>query len=603
MANLSQKKREEMLAFLERLKQQHSDDESLIALNEIENELVAKKYGLVWEEHKENVDSMMQSQIPVFTEVGQREITGNADDPYYNFLLEGDNLHSLRLLEKTHKGKIDVIYIDPPYNTGNKDFRYEDAFVDKNDGFKHSKWLSFMSSRLRIAHSLLSSKGVIFISIDDNEQAPLRMLCDEIFGEECFVANISWQRTYSMRNDVKGIAAEVEYILVYGKLPDWQPRKLARTEKMDSKYKNPDNDPRGAWRNIVASAPNASTHQGMVYAIQNPLTGEYAYPPQGRCWALGQEFMLNAMNQWADYELRDISDNEERARVCGVSVDDVRKDVCAIVLKENLDTASEKAKQIMEGVLPEFYFSKKGLGTLSRKAYINEVTGRPVTNFWPYEETGHTDEASRLLKAIFGGNAVFDTPKPPRLIDRILQIASNPDSVILDFFAGSGTTGEAVLELNKQDGGRRRFILCTNNENGICEQITYQRIKTIITGKRNDGSEYSDGIPANLKYYKTDYIEKEREELCDRLLEHIIEMIQIQYAVKVDNQKYVLIMDDDEMDEFENNVSSYKDLQAVFISQDVLLSSSQEKLVKGLNVYTIPDCYFDFELREVGEIW
>ena len=536
MANLSQKKREEMLAFLERLKQQHSDDESLIALNEIENELVAKKYGLVWEEHKENVDSMMQSQIPVFTEVGQREITGNADDPYYNFLLEGDNLHSLRLLEKTHKGKIDVIYIDPPYNTGNKDFRYEDAFVDKNDGFKHSKWLSFMSSRLRIAHSLLSSKGVIFISIDDNEQAPLRMLCDEIFGEECFVANISWQRTYSMRNDVKGIAAEVEYILVYGKLPDWQPRKLARTEKMDSKYKNPDNDPRGAWRNIVASAPNASTHQGMVYAIQNPLTGEYAYPPQGRCWALGQEFMLNAMNQWADYELRDISDNEERARVCGVSVDDVRKDVCAIVLKENLDTASEKAKQIMEGVLPEFYFSKKGLGTLSRKAYINEVTGRPVTNFWPYEETGHTDEASRLLKAIFGGNAVFDTPKPPRLIDRILQIASNPDSVILDFFAGSGTTGEAVLELNKQDGGRRRFILCTNNENGICEQITYQRIKTIITGKRNDGSEYSDGIPANLKYYKTDYIEKEREELCDRLLEHIIEMIQIQYAVKVDNQ-------------------------------------------------------------------
>lgn len=603
MANLSQKKRDKMLAFLSELKEQHNDDKSLIALNEIEKELVARKYGLVWEEHEEDVDVRMKTQIPVFSEVHEKEIAEAPDVCSYNFLLEGDNLHSLKLLKKTHKGKIDVIYIDPPYNTGNKDFRYEDAFVDKIDGFKHSKWLSFMSSRLRIAHSLLSPNGVIFISIDDNEQAPLRMLCDEIFGEACFVANISWQRTYSMRNDVKGIAAEVEYILVYGKLPDWQPKKLARTEKMDSKYKNPDNDPRGAWRNIVASAPNASTHQGMVYAIQNPLTGEYAYPPQGRCWALGQEFMLDAMGQWAEYELKDISDEEERARVCGVSVSDVRKDVCAIVLKESLENASEKAKQIMEGVLPEFYFSKKGTGTLSRKAYIKEVSGRPVTNFWSYEETGHTDEASRLLKSIFGGNAVFDTPKPPRLIDRILQIASNPDSVILDFFAGSGTTGEAVLELNQQDGGRRTFILCTNNENEICEKITYQRLKTIITGKRNDGSVYSDGIPANLMYYRTDYVEKDNEGLSDDLLEHIVEMIQIQYAVKVDNKKYVLIMDDEDMDEFESNISADSDIKAIFVNQDVLLSSSQERLLRELNTFTVPDCYFDFELREVGEIW
>ncbi len=203
MANLSQIKREQMISFLEKLKEQHSDDESLIAINQIEKELTSKKYGLVWEEHEEEVDVKMQTHIPVFTEVKEREIVGNPDSKEYNFLLEGDNLHSLKLLEKTHIGKIDVIYIDPPYNTGGTDFRYEDSFVGKEDGFRHSKWISFMNNRLFIAKKLLSVRGVIFISIDDNEQAALKLLCDEIFGLECFVADISWQRTYSMRNDTK----------------------------------------------------------------------------------------------------------------------------------------------------------------------------------------------------------------------------------------------------------------------------------------------------------------------------------------------------------------------------------------------------------------
>jgi len=221
MANLSQIKREQMISFLEKLKEQHSDDESLIAINQIEKELTSKKYGLVWEEHEEEVDVKMQTHIPVFTEVKEREIVGNLDSEEYNFLLEGDNLHSLKLLEKTHRGKIDVIYIDPPYNTGGTDFRYEDSFVGKEDGFRHSKWISFMNNRLFIAKKLLSERGVMFISIDDNEQAALKLLCDEIFGLECFVADISWQRTYSMRNDTKGIPAEIEHILVYSKQTEW----------------------------------------------------------------------------------------------------------------------------------------------------------------------------------------------------------------------------------------------------------------------------------------------------------------------------------------------------------------------------------------------
>ena len=193
MANLSQQRREKMLAFLETLKEQHSDDDSLIAIGEIEKELKAKKYGLVWEEHEEAVDVQMKTQIPVFTEIKEKEICAD-ENGAYNFLLEGDNLHSLYLLEKTHKGKIDVIYIDPPYNTQNKDFVYDDNLIGFDDGFRHSKWLSFMAERLTVAKKLLSDKGCIFISIDDNEVAQLKLMCDEIFGESAFVTQLVWEK-------------------------------------------------------------------------------------------------------------------------------------------------------------------------------------------------------------------------------------------------------------------------------------------------------------------------------------------------------------------------------------------------------------------------
>ena len=231
------------------------------------------------------------------------------------------------------------------------------------------------------------------------------------------------------------------------------------------------------------------------------------------------------------------------------------------------------------------------------------MPGKTVTNFWPFSESGHTDEAKKELISIFSGKALFDTPKPTRLIERLLMITSNADSLVLDFFAGSGTTGQAVLNLNKKDGGNRHYILCTNNENNICEDVTYQRLKTVITGKRVDGSKYSEGLPANLKYYKTDFVAKDSKKIYDDLLEHIEEMIQLQYGIKIDNKKYVIIMNDEEMDDFEKNFVDYKELQAVFINQDVLLSTSQENMLQDINTYIIPDCYFDFELREVGELW
>ena len=603
MANLSQERREKMLAFLETLKEQHSDDESLIALGEIERELKAKKYGLVWEEHEETVDVKMRTHIPVFTADDSKEIHADSASESYNFLLEGDNLHSLHLLEKTHRGQIDVIYIDPPYNTGNKDFVYNDSIVDVQDGYRHSKWLSFMAKRLQIAKVLLSKVGTVFISIDENECAPLVLLCNDIFGEECFIANISWQRTYSIRNDSKGVPLEVEHLLVYSKQPEWQPKKLPRTAKMDSGYKNPDGD-RCAWMSGSPIASDAKTHQGMVYAIQHPFTGKMLYPNNTAHWRYSQEQMLEYMNGWCPYKLEDLDDAQKRAEICGVAVEDVREGVKGIVLALPFEESKKIAQEIYDkGPYPRFYFTNGGKGGIRRKVYADSVGGRIVTNYWPYDEVGHTDEAKKELKNIFNGSIPFDTPKPVRLINRILNIASNPNSIILDFFAGSGTTGQAVLEMNKEDGGSRKFILCTNNENGICEKVTYQRLKTVITGKRADGSEYSEGIPSNLMYFRTDFVDKESDELSDELLAHIREMIQLEHGIKIDDRKYVVILTEEEMDEFEENIADYPDLKAVFINSDIFLSAKQQKMLNDVDSYVIPDYYFDFELREAGEIW
>ena len=459
--------------------------------------------------HHQDVPFRVLERKYSFDENGQH----NEDNGSENMIIRGDNLEALKALLPRYEGRVKCIYIDPPYNTGNEGWVYNDNVSDPKikkwlgevvgkegeDLTRHDKWLCMMYPRLKLLQKLLADDGVIFISIDTNELYNLKSICDEIFGANCFVEDISWQRTYSMRNDVKGIAAEVEHILAYGKKPFWQPNKLPRTEQMDSKYKNPDNDPRGAWRNIVASAPDSAAHQGMVYAIQNPTTGEYAYPPKGRHWSLGQEQMLEAMNKWCEYRLTDLGDSAKRAEMCGVPLDTIRKDVLAIVLAEPLEKAKEKSKAIFEhGVLPEFYFSRNGLGTLSRKAYISEVGGRPVTNLWSFEETGHTDEASRLLKTIFSGAVVFDTPKPPRLLERILHIAGDNETLILDSFAGSGTTAHAVLNMNKADGGHRKFILVEMMD--YADSITAERVKRVIKGY-GEGKNVVEGTDGNFSFY------------------------------------------------------------------------------------------------------
>ena len=403
-------------------------------------------------------------------------------DNTQNLYIEGDNLDVLKLLREDYLGKVKVIYIDPPYNTGN-DFVYEDDFAQSTDdyignsgqtdddgnrlvantesnGRFHTDWLNMIYPRLKVARDFLSDDGVIFISIDDNEVENLKFICNEIFGKNNFVSQIAWQKVYSPKNNNAGISAEVEYILCYSKTNNWSAGKLERTPEMNSIYKNPDDDPNGEWMSSDASAPGAATHQGMVYAIQSPFTGENIYPTVGRCWQRFQDDLFQIMNGWASYRMENIHDEKERAAVCGVDVDSVRKGVKAFVLNEPLDVSREKAEQILKkGHWPVFYFTGKGKGGIRKKTYLKDMEGRAVTNLWPYSEVGHNDEAKKEVATLFDGHAPFDTPKPVRLMKRILKIASSKNCIVLDFFSGSATIGQAVMEVNAEDNGNRKFIL------------------------------------------------------------------------------------------------------------------------------------------------
>ena len=385
-----------------------------------------------------------------------------------NMIIKGDNLEALQALLPYYKGQVKCIYIDPPYNTGS-------AFEHYDDNLEHSTWLSMIYPRLELLRDLLSEDGSIWISIDDRESAYLKVICDEVFGRKNFVSAISWQRTYSPRNDAKGISSEAEQILVYSKNVGWSPNKLPRTAKMDSKYKNPDNDI-DLWRTSDAFAPSASTHQGMVYAIQHPITGEMIYPYKNACWPLKQTEMLAIMNEWCNYELKDLDDDKERANVCGISVDEIRKGVLGIVLSDSLEEAKRKAQAIYKrGQWPRFFFTKNGLGGIARKTYLKNTSGKVVTNLWVYDETGHTDEAKKEVK-IFNMDTVFATPKPERLIQRVIHVATNKGDLVLDSFLGSGTTCAVAQKMG------RRYIGIEMGEHALSHCVP--RMKAVIDGEQ-----------------------------------------------------------------------------------------------------------------------
>ena len=578
MPNLSQKKRQRMLEFLSKIKEEHkSDDEMLIALGEIENELVTKKYGLVWEEHEENVDVQMRTNIPVFTEVKEREITA-APDEGYNFILEGDNLHSLYLLEKTHKGRIDVIYIDPPYNTG-KSFIYDDKIVGDDDSFKHSKWISFINNRLIIAKNLLKAEGIIFISIGEIELANLKLLCDDIFGSTNCLGIIARQMKTG-GNKGRFFSPNIDYVLAYAKdqsvahdfkgdLDEKLVKKLYNKVEINGARKGKRYRPFGLYQSSLDSRPNQR------YFIECP-DGSFVIPP-------GSTFPT---------VIRD-----------GEKVLPIQGDGCWRWSQERYFKEREEDSLVFikskAGVLLDEH-GNKSIWNVYSKIWLDERSeeGQTPTNFIGNFENRHS---AKELKEL---GIQFDFAKPVGLIKYLFKLTGvSPNALFLDFFAGSGTTAQAVFELNKEDGGSRRVILCTNNESNICDEVTYPRTKTVITGIRADGSKYSDGLPANLKYYRTDFVPRDDEELSERLNEHIVEMIQLEHGVDIDGKEYIMVLTDAEMDDLEQHWSDYPNAKALYISQNVMMTTEQTQRFAGVEIHIIPDYYFKFELKEIGEIW
>lgn len=608
MANISQLKRQKMLDFLTKLKELHSDDESLIAINEIENELTNKKYGLVWEKHEERVDVESRTKIPVFTEVFDKEILSDTSLPF-NFLLEGDNLHSLKLLEKTHKNKIDVIYIDPPYNTGNKDFVYDDSFVDGLDGFKHSKWLSFISERLLIARNLLTENGIIAISIGYQEVNNLMLLCQELFDNRQITC-ITVQTSGGKPNG--GFNITHEYIIFITPL-NFTPN---ASEEAMSEYSTGYHGMNLATFNQV-QRPNQTypifiNSDGVLVGIGKSLSERVN---DGSYTGKLSDFIFNyneaPEGTFAVWPVTSKGDPCVWRLIPSRLISDWNKGYIKIVPIKNSKSQNKFTvqylsagviKKIESGEFETYTVSDNpDIPTIDLKTY--KTAGEGIQTIWT-DKQFYTTKGSNQIKDIFGTKG-FSYPKPVELISAIISRVSKSDSIVLDFFAGSGTTAQAVMELNQLDDGNRKFILCTNNENNICEEITYQRIKTVITGIRQDGSKYSLGIPANLKYYRTDFIDKSSDNedysVGNELLKHIGEMVQLEYFTKLDGKIYRLIMSDKEADEI--ITEKLNDCKALFISASVLLTLTQEKILrdKEIQIYTIPDYYFENELLEVNE--
>jgi len=502
------------------------------------------KYGLVW--HRDlpeekidvliNPDARTPSEMfpnemagrpfPILKETKGKEINGDKGKPV-NLLMEGDNYHSLAVLSFTHQEAVDLIYIDPPYNTGNSDFIYNDKLVDPEDPFRHSKWLSFMYKRLRLAKNLLKDTGIIYISIDDNEVAQLKLLCDEIFEESNFLAIQIWRGMHTVRNSSKDFSHNSEYILTYAKnknaliKPGKADTYLRIAKDKTASYPLDDNDGNGPYK----LDPIYARNYYKPYTVTFPNGVKWA-APRGNYPRYSQEGLLEMYSR-------------------GV-----------LVFGGKEPKAKRLLKDVQEGV--------------------------PPNTLLPNEEVGFNKDGTTLLSQMFGDRKVFDQPKPVNLVKYLLSIASKRldlrTYVVLDFMAGSGTTGHAVLEANKEDGGNRQFILCTNNENNICTDVCYPRVKKVIKGYKNPKGESVAGLGGNLKYYVCDFVEAEPTDRNKRkLVSESTEMLCIR------ENAFELVQDESDFKIFQN---SDKYLGIVFYEEAIGDFKKAIKKIKGhFNTY------------------
>jgi len=432
----------------------HLTHDELVRLLEARDRRDATRFGLVWEANEIERDRAINGDFVALDLDPALSTPPTApEEGWRNLILEGDNFDALRHLRMTHAGRVKCIYIDPPYNTGNRDFVYNDRFVDANDAWRHSTWCEFMYQRLLLAKDLLRQDGVIFVSIDDNEVFALGMLMNRVFGEGNFVGNVIWQKNYSPKNSAKHFSADHDFILVYALNGEtFRPNLLPRTEDQDKAYKNPDKDPRGRWKAGDLSARNP--YSLGTYEIVTPSGRVIPGPPPGNYWRYSKEKLAEM-------------DRDKR-----------------------------------------IWWGKDGNNVPAIKRFLSEVQGGMVPQtLWTYDDVGHTQDAKKEIHEILqfqDSVSVFSTPKPLRLLDRILRIATGPDDLILDFFAGSGTTAHAVLKLNAEDGGRRRFILVSNTEateaepdKNLCREVCAKRVRRAIEGYGKHGP-----LPGDFAYLR-----------------------------------------------------------------------------------------------------
>ncbi|MDE6226904.1 MAG: site-specific DNA-methyltransferase [Muribaculaceae bacterium] len=441
-----------------------------------------KTYGLVWEDNPEAVEERLREELPILQEVKDRALISKNPEAPNHILIEGDNLEALTTLAYTHEGKIDVIYIDPPYNTGNKDFIYNDSYVDSEDGYRHSKWLSFMSRRLKIAKKLLSDRGVIFISIDDNEQANLKLLCDEVFKLSNFIGVLIIKTATD--NNPSQINSEHEYMLCYCKNKDIQ----------------------GNWkRQSQASKLLISVGEEL---IEKGLSLEEAQK-ELRKWIKTNKFLLPQIAHYNNIDKKGIyssSSNSSNPHPGGYTYDIFHPKTHLACPKPKNGWRWPEETFLEYDRADEIEWGKDHTTQPHVKKRLESATEYLRTMI--YEDNRGTTKA---LADIFEGEKRFDNPKPLTVLSKIIDFVSNKYSIILDFFAGSGTTLHAVMQLNAEDGGKRQCILCTNNENKICENVTYERNKRVINGYTKPNGEHVEGLhDNNLRYYKTDFISRTR---------------------------------------------------------------------------------------------
>lgn len=456
---------------------EHLSREELIA--QLKRRDSQTPYGLVWERKGISPDKSLNRDF-VGLEPDPALSCGAA--PWRNLIIEGDNYDALRNLVSTHAGEVKLIYIDPPYNTGRKDFVYNDSFFDSTNRYRHSTWLEFMYQRLRLAKDLLAKDGVIFVSIDDNELFNLGLLMNKVFGESNHIANVIWQKVYSPKNTAVHFSDDHEYVLVYAASRDiWRPNPLPRSAEQDKAYKNPDNDPRGPWKPGDLSARNY--YGEGRYLITCPSGRVIDGPPAGRYWVVSQA-RFNELN----------ADNR-------------------------------------------VWWGKDGSNIPAQKRFLSEVKqGVVPQTLWTYDAVGHTQDAKKQLNEILPkerNDDVFSTPKPLQLMDRILRLATKPGDLVLDFFAGSGTLAQAILQLNKEDGGERRFILVSSTEatqdepdKNLCRDVCAARVSRAAEGYVSAKGEPVEGLGGGFAYARAKHIPSHRlvERLDDGLVWSFIQM-------------------------------------------------------------------------------